>query len=334
MRRVMLLFLVLVAICATSGFGLDFEITKVVELGPVYSAGKWPLQWSESGEYLAFLSEGHLVLADTLGNIKQVAEIELPPNRFAWTSDSTIIVFQRQLNDGNIYYNRLSSVNINSGEQEILEEFEHRIGDRDYEDIKIFRGPFYSVEGNAYYHVEEHGIESIQMAPNLSAEKAAPENNHLLKTHDNAVYLVQVDFQDSIKISPHPFSPSWTTYVSPDWTHVMSGGTITRLSDSYAIILDTMAQFQKHPDGMPACGFSLGSFNPKFTEVLFRRGCDDGHFAGVSWVGILDYSSGDVTILDSLVSVQNCNRPAFSPGGSRIAFISHGTAYYLDREVK
>jgi len=330
--------LLTVCLLCTTTTALDFEITKVIEVGPMYGgAGINPVQWSPDGTKLAYFNDGYLMLADTLGNTEQVAEIDLPPRRFVWVSNNEVMVYQRRFMSDGYILDRMSLVIIETGGVQTLENIKH--GRWENHSPREFWGPFLTVEGNAFYYVTVEGARSIQMAPSLPAAKATPEHNHIIRAGEDALYTVQVDFKDSTQIfnkryGQHRWHHMIGVYLSKDRTHVISGGTITRLVDNKKIILDTLSIVQDKPEGTVVCGFGAVSLNPKFTEVAFRLSCDDGESYSIDRMGVFDYSTYEFTILDSLVGLSNCTRPTYAPDGMRMAFLSKGNVYILNREMK
>lgn len=335
--RLLFTILTLVLIIASSGLALDFKITEVIPVGPISEGGMiGPAEWSPDGTRLAFFSGGALVISDTLGASHEVAEVDMSPHRFVWQSNDEILVFLRRFLDGNsgATLNRMVRMNVETGEQMILEEFTRQRGQRAKDIPRIFQGPYLTVEGNAYYHVEEQGVETVQMAPGLSPEKASPSLNHILRAGSDALYLVQVDYKDSVKISNKPYEPYMTLpmHVSPDRSHIMFGGVIVRLVDDELLILDTLIEKYPMPDQTDGCGFGSESFNPRFGEVAFSLSCDDGHSYVFRRIGVFDYATYQFTILDSLIDLNNCKRPRYAPDGKRLSFMSDGVLYVLNRE--
>jgi hypothetical protein len=321
------------------GTAVSFEITDVVEVGRIFGGGMYrPAQWSPDGTMLAYFHDGHLLVSDTLGNSRIVTEIELAPHGYEWVSNEEIVLHQRKQDTNLVMWNRLIRIDIGSGEKTVLEEYRHRIGRGGDSEGVVFRGPYKTVEGSAFYYREEGGVEEIELVrpaaadPNEALNKIAPQ--HILRTGEDAVYMVRTDQKDSVKISNKPYKNYLPIPVnlSPDKTHIMYGGNIVRLADDHLIILDTLEQVKDKPEGTQGCGFGDESFSPVATEVAFNLSCDDGLSYVVDRMGVFDYETYEFTIVDSLISIYNCRWPAYSPDGKRIAFISKGVLYFLVRE--
>jgi hypothetical protein len=320
---------------------IDFTITEIVPVGPYYGGGMYrPAQWSPNGTMLAYFSDGKLLVSDTLGNSRTVTEIELAPHRYVWASDDEIVLFQRTFDTGHVIINRLSRVNIDSGEESVIAQYTRCIGRHPDSGGTVFRGPYKTIEGSAYYRVAEAEAERIRVVqPSTANEEevaGGQSPQHILRTGEDALYLVRTDQQDSIKISNKPYRSHMALpmSLSPDRTHVMFGGYIVRLADDRVIILDTLAFVKERPEGTTGCGFGDESFNPVAPEVACNLSCDDGHSYIVDRIVIFDYGTNDLTILDTLTGVDNCRRPSYSPDGRRIAFVSAGVLYFLTREYE
>ncbi len=349
MRVFVAIFLLVTGLVHGFAHALDFKITEVVEVGPIYGMVK-PAQWSPDGTKLAYFYDGQLMIADTLGKSRPAAKIDLPPHRFVWSSDSTIILYQwdylpRDSVDQNMRtIDRMISINVETGTQTLLEEFVHRVGDKSEKIPRIFKGPYLTVEGNAYYFVQENyqadkspPKAKIQMAPGVSPDKASPAQNHILRAGSDGLYLVQVDYKDSIKISNKPYNPPldlWMRmYLSKDRTHLLNNGVIVRLEDDKTVILDTLVRRFPKPKGTEACGSVQEVFNPVYPEVAFNLTCDDGHNYIFDRIAVFDYTTYELTVLDSLIGLTNCHRPAYAPDGKKIAFLADHKAYIIYREI-
>ncbi len=88
----------------------------------------------------------------------------------------------------------------------------------------------------------------------------------------------------------------------------------------------------KRPDGTVGCGISGDLFNPKFPELVFDVGCDNGIDYVVNRVGTYNYETNVFMILDPLVRLAKCSSPACCPDGKKIALLSQGRVYIVYRE--
>lgn len=347
-KILILISLLIYLTAANSAIAIDFKITEVIPVEPIYSGGlTGPAQWSPDGTKLAYFSSYKLMYVDTLGKSTFIADIDIPPHRFVWASNSEILIFQREIFRDPIdkrlsSLNKMISVDINSGERDVLEENIHRALDKSGQSNREFKGPYLTVEGNPYYFVEEDGVEKIQMIIHHSKDSLLLYNNHIICHREDGLYIIQVDFGDSTRISTQPYHKATQSYssnvlqptnISFDQKYVMFGGTIIRLKDNKKIVLDTLIQKFSIPDGTSGCGFGDESFNPKYTEVAFNLSCDDGVSYISDRMGVFDYTTNQFIILDTLIGMSNCRKPEYSPNGKRFSFISEGNLYILNREV-
>jgi len=52
----------------------------------------------------------------------------------------------------------------------------------------------------------------------------------------------------------------------------------------------------------------------------------------VNRIATYDYTTGALTVLDTLIGIDNCMSPAYSPDGRNIAFFADGKLYLIMRE--
>lgn len=336
MRVILCLSVIFLLMVSSLCHALDFEITEVIEVGSIYRGGMLrPAQWSPDGVWLAYFQGQQLMIADSLGRTRSVAATEWVPRRFCWVDNSTIAIYEKLFLSAKESSHRLLKVDIVTGAQVVLEEFTRNTLTRRKNARREFAGPYLTVDGSAYYRVEEQGQGSVHMIPLGDGQRPSLRENRILRTGEDALYLVRSDFSDSLKISHHPYKPYVTLpmNLSRDRTHIMFGGTIVRLADDKVISLDTLPLVKNHPEDTYGCGICEESFNPVYSEVAFLLSCDDGHSYVVNRMGVFDYQSYNYQILDDMLGRTNCANPAYAPDGKRMSFVSDGTLYILRREI-
>ncbi|MCP4705751.1 MAG: hypothetical protein GY865_14220 [candidate division Zixibacteria bacterium] len=342
MRKLNLLLILFLFLIGGATYSLDFEITDVIEVS-LTSEGHLltPAKWSPDGSMLAYFFSEALYISDTLGNSRKIIDIDMQPRRFEWVSNNEIALRQRQFRENHDLYQVVKRIDIDSEKESILAEalintalpLEELNNQLELDKLK-------KTVGGTVYFSQKTGttktfnlVESTEALKNDGKTRASEE--HFLRTGTDALYLVQIDQQDSIKISNKPYEGymGLPMNLSSDRKYIMFGGNIVRLADDKLIILDTLSAVLDKPEGTFGCGFGSESFNPAASEVAFRLTCDDGHSVVVRRIGVFDYSTNEFTILDSVLGLSNCNRPAFSPDGKRISFISNGVLYIMVREI-
>ncbi len=337
MKSTLKLLLIPLLLCTSTVSGLDFTITSVTEVGPIYTDIYPAAQWSPDGTMLGFFSGGGFTVSDTLGNVRPAIKHAYLPHRFRWIDNANIVLYSWMHDTGRIVRARLSTFEITTGAETVILDYHRRYRDRWPKDMVTAKGPYTTVEGAAYYW-QVLDRQKTFAAVGITKEQTERHGlslaeQHILTPGEDALYLVRTDGTDSTKISNKPYEPyvSLPISISPDQTHIIIRGTLIRLSDDYTIILDTM--IHEFPEGTKLCGMGAGSFNPTGTEITFYISCDDGHSLVVDRMGLFDYSTNEFTILDTLVNLSQCTRPTYSSDGRRIAFHSNGVLYFLTREV-
>ncbi len=322
------------SVCMAAGY----EITKVVEVGPLNGGPLYsPIKWSPDGNRVAYFSFGYLMIADTLGNSRRAAKVEMSPGRFEWLSHQEILVYEKAGDD--TIFTRLTNFNINTGERTVLAECVRRRGYQPKPEQTWVEGPYLTLEGNAYYYVEKDGGRQLHLVQSAYKEQVLPEKNHIYRRTGSYspetggdVYVVRADLKDSIRAFDRSYSDSVR---SPNRSHILMRGVITRLADSSLIIMNSL--IGEYPEGTVGCDFPWASLNPRATEALFCVSCDDGQELDpyiVNRIGTINYATNEFTILDTLIGIDNGMAPTYAPDGRNIAFFANGKLYIIKRREK
>ncbi|MCX6829683.1 MAG: hypothetical protein NT002_10445 [candidate division Zixibacteria bacterium] len=325
----------------------DYTIEKVIEIGPAdWVPFLWPIKWSPDGTKISYFSRGYLMISDTLGNTRQVKNVDMLPFRYEWVSDKEIaITFKGREKGGAIPY-RLSLLDIENGQETILEQFDRNgVGD-DSIMVTNFEGPFKTLEGTVCYNIAKRRYEGSgdyrkatdqksTLVPIISRTKTTSSqksmsNDHFVRWGTTGLYYVNADASDSVRIARKPYQDmTGPLGINRDRTYILMGGTMQRLADSTYIVLDTI--LKQHPPKTVQCGFEFGSFNPSDHEILFQIACDDDKSYEVNQIGTYNYLNNRFVILDSLIGITNGTAPVYAPNGRSIAFLANNKVYIIIR---
>lgn len=339
MKPRFLALLLLITLISSYSFALDYKITSVIEVGETANVQMLgPLKWSPDGAKLAFFRHGVLKVTDTLGNVSEVAKLDISQNRYDWVS-SNQIALQLRASSGQPMNTdeRLILIDISSGVTRIIHEFKTSPGYREIPGKTTSSGPYETVEGNKFYlfttYKAEGGKTVVERRSFLDNKAETLKNNHILRWGADGLYKVRLDETDSVWLANKPFQYMGAKQaISTDFSFAMDGGQLFNLRDSSIIVLDTL--IGTPPPSTYACGIIWFSFNPVANEVVFTITCDDGHNYIVDRIATFDCETLELSIIDSLIGIENCAAPSFSPDGRRIAFIANNKAFILTRQFR
>ncbi|MGH8016102.1 MAG: hypothetical protein ACREBV_07925, partial [Candidatus Zixiibacteriota bacterium] len=193
----------LLSILPYTGFGLDYTIKEVIEVGEAdFVPFLGPLKWSPDGTMIAFTKGGVLKVSDTLGNVREVAKLKMGAHRFDWLSNDRIAV-QLKAYPGPVMSteNKIILIDVTTGIETSVHEYKTTPDHKTEPGIVAARGPFRSVESSLYYEL----INSDSTGKNQSVERIsfldnkgeAIRHEHFLRWSDNRLYLVRLDESDS-----------------------------------------------------------------------------------------------------------------------------------------
>jgi len=256
---------------------------------------------------------------------------------FEWLSNDEILVLEYKSLGQASDYRRLSRLDVNNGDMETLHEHS-RFPGGETSGTEPIKGLIKTVEGHVGYALvksrREQEVKFPESQYDKTAHSKALSEDHFLVWGDDGLYKLSTNSMDSIRLGPKFVSfdlipPAYNENLQ----YVMDGGTIMRLADSSFIVIDTMFEV---PDGFLYCSTYWSVFNPVRPEVIFDKLCYKRDSTGadieVDEVGVADILSGQVTYLDALVGMDNCQAPVYAPDGRKIAFSANGDGYIIYRE--
>jgi hypothetical protein len=312
-----------------------FTVKQVIRVGPISSGAMyWPAVWSPDGSALAYVSAGEILVADTMGNTRRVAEFGMTPYDLVWVSDNEVAISGRIEDSSGLLSDKLLTYRLTGGEPTVVASTTHRVGRRT--EGPSFKGPYRTVEGEPYFEVigpNENRIEVVRSSETKSELQSDQSTQHVIHVSSGGVFLKSLDNGDSVLI-PHVTSKELKglpIQVNKAKTFALFRKFLVSLRDGHRTQLDTL--IRTFPEGTDGCGVGVGSFNPTASEVVIQIACDNGHDYMVTSIAVFDYVHNEMTVLDTLMHMTNCMRPSYSSDGRRIAFLSNQVLYFLEREV-
>ena len=200
----LLLTLVVILCSGLPAWGIDYKITKVVEIGPadpVPFIG--PLKWSPDGQWISYFHKGYLMLSDTLGQSHQVCKMEMMPWKYEWLSNNEIVIHSKISRNGQSHF-KLSIIDISTEGENIIIDKTESWQDQVEKDLPSYDGPRKTLEGNVLYLAKnKSGIKAYLVAGKYgnSQESLNLNDNHIISWGEDGLYVVRTDFNDSIKIA-------------------------------------------------------------------------------------------------------------------------------------
>ena len=320
-------------------FALDYVIKEVIEVGEAdFVPFLGPLKWSPDGSKLAFFKNGVLKTSDTLGVVSEVTKVDVLPHRYDWvTNEKLAFDLITYPGPGINTDEKLIVLDLPSRQKRSIHEFKTSPGYRRIPGKTTASGPYRTIERNNFYlfttYSAEGGKTIVERRSFLDDKAETLKDNHILRWGYDGLYMVNLDGTDSTWLAKKPFEQMGPKQaISSDLSFAMDGGQVFNLKDSSLIVLDTL--LGPPPPKTVECGVNWFSFNPAANEIAFTITCDDGENYMVSSIATFDCETTKLTKLDSLIGLQNCVSPEFSPNGQRIAFFSNGKAYILNRQIK
>ena len=338
----LLLTLVVILCSGLPAWGIDYEITKVVEIGPADEGFmSWPLRWSPDGKWLAYFHNGYLTLSDTLGNSHQAKKIDFFPRRYEWISNEEIVGYFDEGYASDSAWQKIIRIDIETGADTVLEQYMRYKYYHDLTGTTAFHGPWRTVGGNVYYDfykyqgsfIKSGYIEEKRWALSAKGRKLTDNDKKLdrvLRWGKDGLYKVALDNSDSARIAPRPkVLRTGGLFPSPDETHVFVDGLIIRIQDSAFIFLDTMLGVV--PENARFCGSFSPSFCPIRSELIFQISCDSigGERIISDRIGIFDYDSIELQVLDPIANAKHITNPVFNPDGKKAAFLADCKTYII-----
>ncbi len=341
--------LVLFLMFSDTSMSADYEITKVIEVGPCTGEPSLtPLRWSPDGKYVAYFLNGTLMISDSLGNSSAITKFDYAPRRYEWLSRKELVLHLMEWDVKSALNQQLVRVDVETKEVFTLLTHISESGARSTDEEESFDGPWLTAEGHLYVRT------NVIRATNKPAGKALlnervlffesrysdakadsfGRNDHIVFWEDDGMYLSKADFSQESQLASREKHPiQLPVIINSDLTYYMVHWSICRISDSSCI--NILNNIKKHPVEKFLTDPIYYSFNPQMPEVLIGFVYELDEFNEIWRMGTFNYNNLNFTMLDDEINMFGCRAPAYSPDGLQIAFISpNNSLCILYRKMK
>ena len=341
--------LVLLLMFSDTTMSADYEITKVIEVGPCTGEPSLtPLRWSPDGKYVAYFLNGTLMLSDSLGNSSAITKLDYSPRMFEWLSNNELIInIFKRLSESVVDY-KLIQVDVITKEVLTLRTYERKRGPRMTDQEESFDGPWLTAEGHLYVRTNVIRSTNKPAGKGYLNERVAffeskysdaevenlERNDNIVFWEHDGIYLSKADFGQVKMLGSREKHPiKMPIIINSDLTYYMVHWLICRISDSSCT--NILIHIKKHPVEKFLAGPIYYSFNPKMPEVLIGFVYALDEFNEIWRMGTFNYNDLSFTMLDDEINMFGCRAPAYSPDGLKIAFISpNNSLCILYRKMK
>ena len=235
---------------------------------------------------------------------------------------------------------RLSLIDLKTGLEVILDEFEMGVNRKIEANGTSATGILKTIEGNRYFLYSSHDASGRKVQtfaePFIKSDSSRIMSDHFLEWIGNRLLRITIDRKDSIRLidynSPHIIKQP---DISSDGACATDFGIVFNLLDSTQVSLNSM--LGPRPESTYICEIYRSVFNPVANELAFAIACE-GEFnhreIHKSRMGTYDCTTGEMIVLDSTLGLTDCYMPEYSHGGRRISFISGRKSYILTRKFR
>jgi hypothetical protein len=311
---------------ATTGRSSDYQVSQVIVIGPGPAGPLFrPIKWSPDGSKIAYFKGQILMVADTLGDSREILTIDYVARHSEWTSDTTVVFVQREYCNSRPRRFRLSVVSLN-GVETILEDESVATSDK-----PSFSIPRKTPSGVVYYFSDVAGANNLHVLTGTSVkERACLAKHHYVESVDSTLYKISLDGTDTTSAVLGRLKG---VVVNNDYRLVMSkaGYDAFSLYDLETPTVDTVVVPELDvPDGV-YCGLGTYEFSPVRNLILFSITCDDGHSAYKDVIYLYDYDEKRFVLLSPLTDSRHESSPFFSPNGTYFSFVAGGKGVCIAR---
>ena len=331
--------LVILLMCGISK-ATEYKITGLIDVGPGYGTYVETVKWSPDGTKLAFFDDGNLMLSDTLGNREQIVQIDNIPFMYEWISNEEIMIHLHTKWVNREQFNQLVTVDIASKSLTTIKEYWRGPKYRD-KNTDSFTGPYKTIDGKVYYETNVNGIHSIEKTVFPQSKYDQTYNislsgkNYRVQKYDNAQFKILSSDGIEIPIITPIFGNYSVTQiiVNKDITYVMVEGYIHGIYDS--IRIDANSYVGINPPGFEYFSKTFnGEINPQSKEIVTTIPFYNEEEKDYDWTGIFNFETMELTIVDTLLNLDQSFEPTYNPNGRLIALQSGDKIFIITREEK
>jgi hypothetical protein len=329
-----LMALTIVAVIVIASITARAQSEHLIDVGNGRSALVGTVQWSPDGSTVAFFRNRVLLLSDTLGVIREVGPVPYPPHSYMWLSNHEVLIDQWQRQGNGSDFSQLIVVDVDNATVTVLAEWERRREFYGKGNPASYSSPQRTLDGHPFFLTntwktklsrEPAGIRFPESKYADKMDSTALMDKEFLAWGEDALYRVRCDLKDSVAVSPKPGLAHFLPTLSPDLKMWVLGGRVYDMDQDVHIVIDTAVH-----DFLPNTGavdFLHSTFHPVKDQVLTNIIFHDGDNYESVAVAVVQLNPISITIIDSIIGLDQCERPTFSPDGSKIALESDGNVF-------
>ncbi|MEA1981255.1 MAG: hypothetical protein U9N54_09810 [candidate division Zixibacteria bacterium] len=290
----------------------DFEVTQVIEIGPCSGPVYRPVQWSPDGSRIAFFSGKTLMIADTLGNTKEIYEIAFHARKFLWANNEEIVLAQTER--GRPY--RLSLINL-SGEENVLAE--------ERSQKPQFSGPHSTPDNIVYYYPDKNSKSEPIILSHLEKNQQVLLSEHYqIKLLDSTLYKISLNEEDTVELINKKISSIVTSESFDKIVYTVRTGEVYQYQFSNnELIKIELPNFQV-PETANYCLIEDYNFNTNSDLLLYYVTCDSHYNVENSIICLFDNNSRTNYLFSPMTTSSFESQPVFSPNNRYFSFIAGG----------
>lgn len=325
MRNILFGLLFLLIINYSNSIAQDYEITKVIKVGPCGGGPLFrPVKWSPDGSMIAYFNRQKLMVSDTLGETREVFTINYVARPFEWISDSEIVLYQREYNNNPYRKYKLSIITL-SGTETVLEEEEVSRFVRPRK--PSFSPPRKTPTGIVYYDSDAKRTDDrlIILTRAKKSQPISPSEHYYVTSVGGNLCKISLDDKDTLTVLPGRYAG---VVVNKEFGMMLAEGpdTTAYLYNLRSGSCDTIYFPRVQPREDVFCSVMGYEFNSVENQVIYFVTCDEkyGDYTTKNAICLYDISRKRSIALSPLTESDYESSPLFSPNGRYFSFVAGG----------